>query len=260
MLKNYKKIKDTHNERESRNLGIKKAGVKGVAYWGLLNYGKQKIPLQGTIDCFAYLGKNKKGVHMSRIIKFLTRMTGQKITYNLLKTIALSLCNALETKCVYLNLHTAAIRIKESPLSKNIGFEEFKIHFLLKAQNGNFSGAIKIGFIGTSLCPASRDNSKYGAHNQRSLVTVKFPVENVNKIYNYLEISENQLSAKLYPIIKLEDEILITQQAYKNAKFAEDIVRDIAINLKRNALPYFKITCENFESIHTHNVYAEIVE
>lgn len=255
-----KKIQDVQGRSDSRNLDIKRVGITGVAYRGFLDYEKQSVPVQGTADCFAFLDKSKKGTHMSRMARHIAQLIDQKITYSLLKKISLSLYKALETNSIYIDLHTKAIRAKESPVSKNVGFEEFEIHFLLEVENGDFDGTVRIDFIGTSLCPASKTNSKYGAHNQRSLVTIKFPIKNVRKISKYLEISENQLSAKVYPIIKLDDEALITQQAYENAKFVEDIVRDVASGLKKNNLEYTKVTCENFESIHTHNAYAEIVE
>jgi len=255
-----KKIQDVQGRTDSRNLDIKRVGITGVAYRGFLGYQKQNIPVQGTADCFAFLDKTKKGTHMSRMARHIAQLVDQKITCSLLEKISLSLYKALETKSIYIDLHTKAIRTKESPVSKNVGFEEFEIHFLLEVTNGNFDGTIRIDFIGTSLCPASKTNSKYGAHNQRSLVTIKFPIENIKKVHKYLEISENQLSAKVYPIIKLDDEALITQQAYENAKFVEDIVRDVASGLKKNNLGYSKVTCENFESIHTHNAYAEIAE
>lgn len=254
-----KKITDVQGQVDLRDLDIKKVGITGYAYRGMLLLGKEIVPAQGTANCFAYLDKSKKGTHMSRMSRNLNQLIDKTISLDNFEPVLQKIYSDLETPQIYVEITANSIRTKESPVSKNVGFEEFKINLDLKIDNGDFYGTCTLAFTGTSLCPASKTNSKHGAHNQRSVVKVKFPFEEINKLGDYLHTAEEQLSAIVYPVIKLDDEAYITEKAYENAKFVEDIVRDVVRGLQKNDLKFTLVSCENLESIHTHNAYAEIV-
>lgn len=260
MHNTIKPITDVQGQEDHRNLDIDKVGIKGFAFRGNLKFGSDDLFVQGTADCYVFLDRSKKGTHMSRMTRSLTSMVDKKINSDYLFPLLRELYGSLETKNMNVIIKAAAIRPKQSPVSKYVGYEEFKIRFDFRVDEKSIFGDTTLSFIGTSLCPASKTNSKYGAHNQRSLVSIKFPFEEVGDIKKYLEVSEEQLSAIVYPIVKLDDEAYITQYAYENAKFVEDIVRDVASGLKKNNLKFSKVSCENFESIHTHNAYAEIIK
>lgn len=111
-----------------------------------------------------------------------------------------------------------------------------------------------------SLCPASKNNSQFWAHNQRSKIIIKFPIKNLLEIEKYIENIEDSFSCKIFPTLKIEDEIYVTEKSYLNPKFVEDIIRDTYMNLEKNKLDFFEIEVENYESIHTHNAFAKIIK
>ena len=115
----------------------------------------------------------------------------------------------------------------------------------------------------TSLCPCSKEISAYGAHNQRSIINakIKYPHENIIWIEDLITAIENEASCPIYPLLKREDEKYVTEYAYNNPKFVEDILRDLVLNFRSfKGLSWFEIECENYESIHNHSAYASHVE
>jgi len=254
-----KSIVDVQGQSDSRNEDINKVGVKGVAVRAFLNYGNNKIFFQGLANCYVFLPSDKKGTHMSRMARSIAGLMDKNLTYDFLKEAASDLYEKLETNDLSLELTGEIIREKISPVSKFTGYESLKLTFVIKKQESDFTIDIILEVIGTSLCPASKTNSKYGAHNQRSLVKVKAPFTQDTNISAYINTMEGSLSAQVFPILKLDDEALVTETAYENPKFVEDIVRDVAKNLKEKNLRFKLIDCENFESIHTHNAYALIL-
>lgn len=251
-------IIDVQGQDDHRSVDISKVGIKGVAFRGKVLYGRDSLPMQGTIDCYVYLPSDKKGTHMSRMTRGITKMIDKELNYGFAKEIVTEMSRNLNANKIYLEISTIVIRQKKSPVTEFTGYESIKVNFSISLIENTFNFKSCIEVIGTSLCPASKVNSKYGAHNQRATVRVSFNIEQETDIQRYVEVSEAVLSSPVYPIIKLEDEAFITEKAYENPKFVEDIIRDLAVELKVNGLAFEFIDCENHESIHTHNAYAYI--
>ena len=253
-----KKIVDVQSSTDSREIDISQVGIKGSAFRGKIKYGEDLLPLQGFSDCFVFLSRDKKGTHMSRMSRGLASLMDKEITRKTLEDVTKEMFLNLETSKIFINIYTNIIRPKVSPISGLLGYENFKLDFFMNYDGKVFDCNLNIQLIGTSLCPASKTNSEYGAHNQRSVVNVKTSLTDDTDLEKYVGLTENSLSSLVYPIIKLEDEAYITEKAYKNPKFVEDIVRDLTVVFKQNELDFISVDCENYESIHTHNAYAII--
>lgn len=253
-----KPIVDVQGQADVRNIPIEKVGIKGVAFRGIISFDGEKVPMQGKSNCYVFLDADKKGTHMSRMARGISKLVGNEVSFQNLKEISEELYTNLETNHLYFELEGEIVRKKLSPVTAFVGYESFNLNVYAEIKDGNFSLTARLEVIGTSLCPASKTNSKYGAHNQRSKVCVTVPFSEGIDIKKYLDAVEDSLSARVYPILKLDDEAFVTEQAYENPRFVEDIVRDTASNFKKLNLEFSIIDCENFESIHTHNAYAII--
>jgi GTP cyclohydrolase I len=148
---------------------------------------------------------------------------------------------------------------KEAPVSKVQSLLDYEVSFIGKVVNGVYTNTTKVVVPVTSLCPCSKNISDYGAHNQRSHVTVTIQTNNFVWIEEIIEIVEKQASSELYGLLKRPDEKYVTEKAYDNPKFVEDMVRDIAADLTTHKkINSFIVESENFESIHNHSAYALI--
>lgn len=252
-------ITDVQGQKDSRDLEINKVGITGMAIRAYINLGQEKVYFQGKANCFVFLDAEKKGTHMSRMARGLTQLIDQDISVENIEKISLELYKNLETTDLYIELNGECIRKKVSPITKFVGYEQFEVSFKIEVKESICNVLASIAIIGTSLCPASKTNSKYGAHNQRSKVTINFNYTNNSDFSKYVSAVEENLSSNVYPILKLDDEAFVTEKAYENPKFVEDIVRDVVTYLNKNKLSFYSVECENFESIHTHNAYAIII-
>lgn len=251
-------IQDVQGMVDERKIYINKVGVKNVAFRCFFDVQGKKVFAQGLAHCYASLNEDEKGTHMSRMARMIAGLTDQELNLNNLNHALNNLRDSLRCSNLILSLDLDCIREKYSPVSKIKGYESFMIYFESVVSDKGADHKLTIELIGTSLCPASKTNSNYGAHNQRSLVRVKLPYTNFAEVLKNIEYIESCLSSPVYPILKLVDELKVTEQAYENPRFVEDIVRDIAVLFKANNIPFEEISCENMESIHTHNAYALI--
>jgi GTP cyclohydrolase I len=148
---------------------------------------------------------------------------------------------------------------KAAPVSKVESLLDYEVTFIGEISDGEYKNYTKVVVPVTSLCPCSKSISEYGAHNQRSHVTVTIQANKFVWIEEIIEIVEKQASSELYGLLKRPDEKFVTEKAYDNPKFVEDMVRDIATELKNNKrINSFVVESENFESIHNHSAYALI--
>jgi GTP cyclohydrolase IB len=253
-----KLIVDVQGQADARDIPIAKVGIKGVAFRGSINFDGEKTVIQGKSNCYVFLEAEKKGTHMSRMTRGISKLIDNEVSFTNLKETCEKLYSNLETSHLYFEIEGEVVRKKLSPITSLVGYESFNLNIDAEIKDGKFNATAKLEIIGTSLCPASKTNSKYGAHNQRSKVCVAIPFSEGVDIKKYLDAIEDSLSARVYPILKLDDEAFVTEKAYENPRFVEDIVRDTSNNLSKLNLEFSVIDCENFESIHTHNAYAII--
>ena len=150
---------------------------------------------------------------------------------------------------------------KKAPSSGVESFLDYKVTLTGTIVNGESELTLKVVVPVTSLCPCSKSISKYGAHNQRSHITIETKAAKGETIHleDLIDLAEEKASSELYAILKRDDEKVVTERAYENPAFVEDIVRDIAVELNANKkVNFYCLESENFESIHNHSAYALI--
>lgn len=253
-----KEIPDVQNSTDTRQIFIDLVGVKGVTHpLCLLTKG---APLQTVAkwNLFVRLPAEKKGTHMSRFIALLEEETKplDKASFVQLTQKMLTLLDAKEGR---IEVSFPFFIKKTAPISGVESLMDYEVSLTCSISDGKTNFWQKVLVPVTSLCPCSREISAYGAHNQRSHITVNALLDSDFLIEEMIAKIEKQGSCELYGLLKRPDEKYVTERAYENPKFVEDIVRDVAgvLNADPRVLAY-TLEAENFESIHNHSAYALI--
>ena len=218
--------------------------------------------LQHTIaDCDLYtsLAAEQKGTHMSRFVELLNNYSKPINPENLRKLIE-KMTHYLDAEQGYIRFKFPYFRRKAAPVSGVTSLLDYDVRIIVEATQKHTQINLQVISPVTSLCPCSKEISRYGAHNQRSQVSITlFDIKEL-WIEDLILIAEKEASCELYGILKRSDEKYITEKAYENPKFVEDIVRDIAAVLNADQrIGRYHVTAENFESIHNHSAFAEII-
>jgi len=209
-----------------------------------------------TIGMFVDLPKEFNGTHMSRFIEVLNAH-GNVIHVENIPDILRSLQRKLNASTSHIEIEFPYFMSKQSPVSRGESLMDYVARFDAAAINGAIDFVLTVKAHVTTLCPCSKAIAKYGAHNQRGLVTVALRFIKPVWIEDVVAMIEGSASSELYALLKREDEKAVTERAYENPVFVEDLVRNVALRL--NAHPqvkWYKVEAENFESIHNHNAYA----
>jgi GTP cyclohydrolase I len=254
------KLIDIQSQKDSRKLTIDKVGIKGLKYPILL---KDKIKGNqhtiSEINMYVQLPHNFKGTHMSRFLEILNEF---KDNINILsvKEILNQMRERLDSDEAHIEIYFPYFITKKAPVSKQESIMSYECAFYGSTTKSKYDFIISVKIPVLSLCPCSKEISKYGAHNQRSYVTIK--VRSGKKliwIEDIIEIAEKSASSPIYSLLKREDEKYVTEKSYENPVFVEDIVRNAAeILLEDKRIIWFEISSENFESIHNHSAFASI--
>lgn len=255
-------MKDVQNSIDQRGIAIQRVGIKD-AYLPFLIKTKAEGYQQVTAKvCFTVaLPMEYKGTHMSRFLEILNPWSTKPVAEPEMAEI---LSEALDR----LQAEEAAIRIdfkyfveRQAPVSGRLSVLDVDCFFAGKMSRGKaleFTLGVKVPY--TSLCPCSKEISRYGAHNQRGILAAELrfrPGYECILIEDLVELLEKQASCQIYPLLKREDEKYVTETAYENPKFVEDILRDGVLAMRGlEGLGWFSLACENFESIHNHSAYA----
>jgi GTP cyclohydrolase I len=248
---------DKQSERDHRELRIDKVGVRGLRYPIQLRDKAHRF--QNTvaiIGMYVDLPKEFKGTHMSRFIEVLNAH-GRIMHVENIPDILHAMQRKLNSATAHLEMEFPYFMTKEAPVTRMEGEMDYTVRFDAAAceEDTDFVLTVKVGV--TTLCPCSKAISQHGAHNQRGLCTVQIRSSRIVWIEDLIAIVESSSSSELYSLLKRRDEKLVTERAYANPVFAEDLVRNVV--LKLNAHPdvtWYKVEAENFESIHNHNAYA----
>jgi GTP cyclohydrolase I len=206
------------------------------------------------------LPENVKGTHMSRFIEILNDNEcsfGIDNFMGLVQTVA----DKLDSNDAQIIVDFPFFRNKKAPSSGVESLLDYKATLTGSLSDGKPDLTVKVVVPVTSLCPCSKSISKYGAHNQRSHITIEAKATVGATIYleDLIDLAEQKASSELYAILKRDDEKVVTERAYENPAFVEDIVRDIAVELNADKkVNYYCLESENFESIHNHSAYALI--
>ncbi len=253
-------LKDIQNMKDERNISIDKVGVKNINYPIIvLDKVKKHQHTVASINMFVNLPHHFKGTHMSRFIEVLNKYR-HEIGISNFDEILNEMQEKLEAESAHLEVSFPYFMEKEAPITKSKGLMEYQCMFIGSKKRGeDIDFIIKIKAPVTSLCPCSKEISEFGAHNQRSEVTVTFKFEKFIWIEDIVEIIESCSSSPVYSILKRPDEKYVTEKAYNNPMFVEDMVRELAAKLKEvEEITWFTVEAENFESIHNHSAYALI--
>ena len=254
-------LPDTQSKIDTRNIVINRVGIKGI-YHPMIFIDKANVE-QKTIGKFTMtveLTKEIKGTHMSRFIEVLNEKPPLFSTHSFTGMLT-KVSRKLKTENVQVGVDFTFFRNKIAPSSRIISMMDYQVSIDGKLEAGSTKVRLKAVVPVTSLCPCSKNISKYGAHNQRSHITINALVAANEELWveDLIDIAESCASSELYAILKREDEKFVTERAYENPAFVEDLVRDIATKLnKQSAIISYTLEAENFESIHNHSAYARI--
>lgn len=249
---------DMQKSRDTRNIAIDKVGVKDIRYPIVVKdkYREEQHTV-ARVNMFVDLPHHFKGTHMSRFIEVLNLYHGE-ISVDNLETILDEMKTRLEAGRAHLELEFPYFIEKRAPASGARGLMEYQCR-MLGTMGEQFDFVLEASVPVTSLCPCSKEISERGAHNQRSMVNVQIRYQDHIWLEDLIEWVEGCASAPVYSLLKREDEKAVTEQAYDNPMFVEDMVRAITEKLKGvPEITWFKVQCENFESIHNHSAYAQV--
>ncbi|MEX2213173.1 MAG: GTP cyclohydrolase FolE2 [Phycisphaeraceae bacterium] len=255
---------DVQSAHDLRNVPIDRVGVKHIRYPITL-----KCPATGGVqhtvahvNMLVGLPHHQKGTHMSRFLEVLNEHH-DRLRSDQIMEVCRVMKERLEAEDAHLEFSFPYFIHKKAPVTGSEGMIDIEVTFEAtsngKPENDRFVMGIKVP--ATSLCPCSKEISMYGAHNQRCEMEVKvqFQPDNFMWIEELFALVEACASAPVYAVLKRPDEKFVTEEAYDNPKFVEDIVRDLALSLNtEDRIAWYKVTSENFESIHNHNAYASI--
>ena len=249
-------MRDIQNENDSRQIPLKKVGVKGVKYpISVLDKEKKIQNTTAQADLFVNLPHNFKGTHMSRFIEVFHKHH-TNITMQHFLDMLEEMKETLHAQEAFATIRFPYFIEKKSPVTNSPGIMEYYCAYEGRVSDSQKDFYITIEVPVTTLCPCSKAISEYGAHNQRGKVKVRLLYSSFFWIEDIIELIEKSASAPLYSVLKRQDEKAVTEQAYDNPRFVEDVVREVYTNLKKLNFKWFSVEAENEESIHLHNAYA----
>ena len=248
---------DVQGSKDIRRIPINKVGIKDIRHPVRVKDRSQGE--QHTIanfNMYVHLPHNFKGTHMSRFVEILNSYEREFSIENFDKML-LEMAERLESEEGHIEMSFPYFVDKPAPISKVRSLMDYDVTLLGEIKNKKPCVAIKVLVPVTSLCPCSKEISAYGAHNQRSHVTVTVHTNGFVWIEDIIDLVEGEASCELFGLLKRPDEKYVTERAYDNPKFVEDMVRDVAARLNADArIDAYIVESENFESIHNHSAYA----
>ena len=249
---------DVQNRLDNRNIHVDKVGVKDIRY--PLTVMDKKNGVQHTVACinmYVNLPREFKGTHMSRFIEILNEFHGN-LDMRKFSAILESMQDRLDSQSAHLEIAFPYFIKKLSPVTASAGLMEYMCRIVGSMDRGRgFDLISEVNVPITTVCPCSKEISEHGAHNQRGVVRLAVRFSKFVWIEDLIELIESAASCDVYSVLKRPDEKYVTEKAYDNPKFVEDVVRDIAGLMKNDKnILWFKVDVENFESIHNHSAYA----
>jgi GTP cyclohydrolase I len=251
------KLQDKQNERDYRELRIDKVGVRGLRF-PIQIRDKAHVTQNtiATIGMYVDLPKEFKGTHMSRFIEVLNAH-GNMVHVENITDILHAMQRKLHADTAHLEMEFPFFLGKKAPVSGMEGLMDYTARFDATACGKEIDFVLTVIVGVTTLCPCSKAISQYGAHNQRGKVTVQIRSKRAVWIEDLIALVESAASSELYSLLKRQDEKAVTERAYENPVFVEDLVRNIAVKLNAHEdVTWYKVEAENYESIHNHNAYA----
>jgi GTP cyclohydrolase I len=248
-------IEDVQGRSDSRQIPINKVGIKDV-YHPVRSGGDQHTV--ANFNMYVALPHNFKGTHMSRFVEIL-HLHEREISVESFREMLTEMTRRLDATSGHIEMSFPYFVMKQAPVSKVESVVKYDASLIGEIHDGVEEMWIRVVVAATSLCPCSKRISDYGAHNQRSHITIKAQVQEHVWIEELIDIAEQEASCEVFGILKRPDEKYVTERAYDNPKFVEDLVRDVAKRLNDDErVAAYVVEAENFESIHNHSAYALI--
>jgi GTP cyclohydrolase I len=251
------KLHDKQSERDHRELRIDKVGVRNLRF--PIQVRDKAHAVQNTvamIGMFVDLPKEFKGTHMSRFIEVLNAH-GTVVHVENINDILYAMQEKFQAATSHLEIEFPYFMVKKAPVSGMESVMDYVARFSAAACDREIDFVLTVKAMVTTLCPCSKAIAAYGAHNQRGEVTVQIRSRKAVWIEDLIEIIESSGSSELYALLKRQDEKAVTERAYLNPVFVEDLVRNVALRLNAHReVVWYKVEAENHESIHNHNAYA----
>ncbi|HRK78580.1 MAG TPA: GTP cyclohydrolase FolE2 [Thiobacillus sp.] len=250
---------DVQNTPDARRIAIDKVGIKAVRH--PVKVLDKTGGVQHTIALFnmyVHLPHHFKGTHMSRFLEILNGYE-REISVASFEHMLRQMVERLEARSGHVEMSFPYFINKKAPVSGVESLLDYDVTFIGEIRDGRYLQTMKVVIPVTSLCPCSKQISRYGAHNQRSHVTLTVRANSFIWIEDVVRVAEDNASSQLYGLLKRPDEKFVTERAYDNPKFVEDMVRDVAAALDADRrIDSYVVESENFESIHNHSAYALI--
>lgn len=253
-------LHDVQSQLDSRNIRIDAVGIKGMRYPVTIQVGEKLVQTIATLSMTVGLAAIAKGTHMSRFIELLEAQTGALDTLRF-KGIVFDMLDRLEAHSGAIEMRFPYFVKKTAPISGVQSQLDYEVCWKGSvSDDGRYSFWMHVMVPATSLCPCSKEISDYGAHNQRSCISIKAELVGEMAIEELIGIAERSASCEVYGLLKRRDEKYVTERAYDNPKFVEDLVRDVALSLNQDPrVGTYVVEAENFESIHNHSAFARIM-
>jgi GTP cyclohydrolase I len=252
-------LTDTQSELDDRHIPIDRVGVKNLRY--PIEIRDKDHATQNTVAMVQLtvdLPHQHKGTHMSRFVEVLNSH-GSLLHVNNIRDILEQLTHRLNSDCAHVDFEFPFFMEKKAPATGAVGLMDYTGRFSATLNHGVLDFIVTAVVQVTTLCPCSKAISVSGAHNQRGQVTLSVRSTPPMWLEDMIRLVEQSASSELYSLLKRPDEKVVTERAYENPVFVEDLVRNIAIRCDQlPAVSYYSVEAENFESIHSHNAFARI--
>jgi len=257
---------DVQNMEDQRGIEIQRVGLKEVHFpfqIRMKNGGLQLV--QGNVTLSVNLPHQFKGTHMSRFMELLMFWSEKPISGKEIRQLLSELSTNLQAAAAEISLKFRYFLPVPAPISQSIGYLDYisEFHGSLRQPDDKFEYRLGVEIPVLSLCPCSKEISAFGAHNQRAMIRVSIGCFNGKYLWleELIKLLRTQGSCPVYPLLKREDEKWVTETAYQNPKFVEDILRDSVIALRSDPrIKCFQVEVESFESIHNHSAFASHTE
>lgn len=256
----FQSLPDVQASADARDICIDRVGVKGLAapvrVRGLDGSEQHTV---ASLDMYVGLPGHQKGTHMSRFVEVL-EAADAPLDYGSVRALLRAMVQRLEAESGEIDVRFPYFIRKLAPVSRVASRLDYQVRLRARAErSGAYAYSLEVCVAATSLCPCSKEISDYGAHNQRSHIAIRADLIEPMAIEELVQIAEQEASCEVFGLLKRPDEKWVTERAYDNPKFVEDLVRDVAARLQAESrVVRYSVAAENFESIHNHSAYAHI--
>jgi len=252
-------IEDVQGHADLRRIPINRVGIKDIFHpIRVKDRSRGEQHTVANFNMYVNLPHNFKGTHMSRFVEILHRHE-REISVDSFGKMLAEMTDHLDATAGHIEMTFPYFVMKKAPVSGVESLMDYKATIFGEHRDGKTDVWLKVIVAATSLCPCSKSISEYGAHNQRSHITIAAKISEHMWLEELIDLAEREASCEVYGMLKRPDEKYVTERAYDNPKFVEDVVRDVALALNQDVrIRAYRVESENFESIHNHSAYAMI--